>query len=80
MEVHGVDHPLIRQLYWRDFFCHIAYFFPHVFGSAFYDEYNAIPWQNDERLFDAWCEGRTGFPFVDAGMRELNATGSCTIG
>ncbi len=71
----GGDHPLLRQLYWRDFFSHIAYYFPHVFGHSFYDEYDHIPWTNDERSFKAWCEGRTGFPIVDAGMRELNATG-----
>ncbi|MEI6437824.1 MAG: deoxyribodipyrimidine photo-lyase [Candidatus Omnitrophota bacterium] len=71
----GPEHPILRQLYWRDFFSHIVYHFPHVFGSAFYDEYNSILWQNDELLFAAWCEGRTGFPLVDAGMRELNATG-----
>lgn len=74
-KVLGTDHPLIRQLYWRDFFTHIAYHFPHVFGNAFYEEYNGIPWRDDERLFKAWCLGKTGFPIVDAGMRELNATG-----
>lgn len=75
LDVLGEEHPLIRQLYWRDFFVHIAHFFPHVFGHAFYDEYEQIPWQNDASLYAAWCEGRTGFPLVDAGMRELNATG-----
>ncbi|MBF0569651.1 MAG: deoxyribodipyrimidine photo-lyase [Candidatus Omnitrophica bacterium] len=71
----GAEHPLIRQLFWRDFFTTIAYHFPHVFGNAFYPEYDAIRWENDQRLFQAWCEGRTGFPIVDAGMRELNTTG-----
>lgn len=74
-DVLGGDHPLLRQLFWRDFFSHIAYYFPHVFGHAFYDEYDHILWMNDEGLFKAWCEGRTGFGIVDAGMRELNATG-----
>lgn len=71
----GAGHTLIRELYWRDFFTQIAYHFPHVFGHAFYEEYDSIIWSQDERKFKLWCEGRTGFPIVDAGMRELNATG-----
>lgn len=67
--------PLIRQIYWRDFFTHIAYFFPRVFGHSFNEKYDNIRWENDEKKFKAWCEGRTGFPFVDAGMRQLNETG-----
>jgi deoxyribodipyrimidine photo-lyase len=71
----GSEHTLIRELYWRDFFTHIAWHFPHVFGHAFYRHYDAIKWENDNELFSAWCSGRTGFPIVDAGMRELVATG-----
>lgn len=71
----GADHPLIRQLYWRDFFTHIGYHFPKVFGHAFHEKYDAVVWENDPGRFQAWTEGRTGFPIVDAGMRELNATG-----
>jgi len=74
----GDTHPLLRQLYWRDFFTHIAYFFPHVFGHSFHKVYDAIVWSNDERAnaaFARWCNGTTGFPIVDAGLRELNATG-----
>jgi deoxyribodipyrimidine photo-lyase len=71
----GPDHPLLRQLYWRDFFTHIAYHFPKVFGHAFREKYDAVEWENDPALFQAWTEGRTGFPIIDAGMRELNATG-----
>ena len=71
----GVDHPLIRQLYWRDFFTHIAFYYPHVFGKAFHSRYDKLPWNNDLDNFRRWAEGRTGFPIVDAGMRELNATG-----
>lgn len=67
--------PIIRQLYWRDFFTHIAYFFPQVFGHAFHEKYDNIKWENNETLFKAWCEGKTGFPIVDAGMRQLNETG-----
>lgn len=71
----GTGHTLIRELYWRDFFTHIAWHFPHVFGHAFNRVYDAIPWSKDLAHFEAWCQGRTGFPIVDAGMRELVATG-----
>jgi deoxyribodipyrimidine photo-lyase len=74
-EEFGADHPLIRQLYWRDFYSHIAYHFPQVFGQAFKPQYDAIPWRDDQTLFEAWCNGQTGYPIVDAGMRELNETG-----
>jgi deoxyribodipyrimidine photo-lyase len=53
----------------------ILWHFPHVEKSCFKPLYNNIPWRNDEDLFKAWCEGKTGFPIVDAGMRELSATG-----
>jgi len=67
--------PLVRSLYWRDFFCHVAFGFPFVFGSAFQQQYNALSWSDDEKAFERWCSGATGFPLVDAGMRQLNATG-----
>lgn len=69
------NHTLINELYWRDFFTHIAFHFPHVFDTAFHKKFNAIPWEKNPKHFQAWCEGKTGFPIVDAGMRELNATG-----
>lgn len=71
----GADHPLIRALYWRDFFTHISFHYPKVFGHAFQTRFSNIQWPNNENYFRAWCEGRTGFPIVDAGMRELNTTG-----
>lgn len=71
----GSEHPLIRQLYWRDFFTHIAYLFPQVFGRAFLEKFDNLDWDNNTDYFQAWCDGKTGFPIVDAGMRELNATG-----
>ncbi len=71
----GKHHTLIKELYWRDFFTHIAFHYPHVFGHAFQKKYDALKWNNNENHFRAWCEGRTGFPIVDAGMRELNQTG-----
>ncbi len=71
----GDSHTLITELYWRDFFTHIIYHFPHVIGGSFREKYRNIKWSDSEALFEAWCKGRTGFPIVDAGMRELNATG-----
>jgi deoxyribodipyrimidine photo-lyase len=71
----GTEHPLLRQLYWRDFFSHIAFHYPHVFGKAFYSQYDNLVWDNNRDYFQRWSEGKTGFPIVDAGMRELNTTG-----
>ncbi|NOT12326.1 MAG: deoxyribodipyrimidine photo-lyase [Methylococcaceae bacterium] len=71
----GHEHPLLRQLYWRDFFTHIAFHFPQVFGQAFLPKFNQLQWDNNSDYFQAWCAGLTGFPIVDAGMRELNSTG-----
>jgi deoxyribodipyrimidine photo-lyase len=71
----GADHELLRQLYWRDFFTRLAWFHPWVFGAAFKRVYDRIEWEDDEELFAAWRAGRTGFPIVDAGMRQLEATG-----
>lgn len=71
----GPSSDLIRSLYWRDFFTSIAFHFPKVFSGAFHSQFNNLPWNLDEKLFKAWCEGKTGFPIVDAGMQELNTTG-----
>ncbi len=71
----GKHHPLIRSLYWRDFFSHIAFFYPYVFKGAFNKKYDQLKWSHDKKSFQSWCEGKTGFPIVDAGMRELNETG-----
>jgi len=71
----GSGHTLIRQLYWRDFFTYIAYHNKHVFGHAFNQKYDQIKWSHDAHKFKLWCAGKTGFPIVDAGMRELNHTG-----
>lgn len=68
-------HPLIRSLYWRDFFTSIAFFFPHVFKGAFHRKFDQLKWSNNSKAYRRWCEGSTGFPIVDAGMREMNATG-----
>ncbi len=65
----------LSELIWREFFLQIIWHFPHVVTSCFKPKYEAILWRNDETEFDAWCHGNTGYPMVDAGMRELNATG-----
>ncbi len=70
-----VGHTLINELHWRDFFTHIAIDFPYVFQKAFKQKFDALSWSDNKELFDAWCKGQTGFPIVDAGMRELNTTG-----
>lgn len=69
------QHELVRSLYWRDFFTSIAFFFPHVFQSAFYSKFDKLEWSYDKKVYQQWCEGITGFPIVDAGMREMNETG-----
>lgn len=74
-EFFGFSHTIISELYWHDFFTHVGYFFPHVFEKSFTPKFENLPWENDETKFKAWCEGKTGFPIVDAGMRELNQTG-----
>jgi deoxyribodipyrimidine photo-lyase len=65
----------LSELIWRDFYAQILYHFPHVEKQAFRPEYDRIIWRNDEKEFTAWCEGKTGYPIVDAGMRELMHTG-----
>jgi deoxyribodipyrimidine photo-lyase len=71
----GYRHLLIQQLFWRDFFTHVAYHSPFVFGQSFQKKYISLNWKNNSADFKAWCSGTTGFPIVDAGMRQLNTTG-----
>ena len=63
------------ELIWREFFMQILYHFPKVIHQNFKDQYNYIKYRNNENEFKLWCEGKTGYPIVDAGMRELNETG-----
>ncbi|PQJ23277.1 deoxyribodipyrimidine photo-lyase [Tenacibaculum sp. SG-28] len=65
----------LSELIWREFFMQILYNFPAVVTQNFKRKYDAIPWRNDQDDFEKWCTGNTGYPFVDAGMRELNKTG-----
>jgi deoxyribodipyrimidine photo-lyase len=65
----------LSELIWREFYVAILYQFPHVRSGSFQRHYDHIPWANDEADFAAWCEGRTGYPIVDAAMRQLVQTG-----
>ena len=71
----GSTHTLIAQLHWRDFFTYIMYHYQYSFSQEFNRKYKKIPWSRNKKAFSKWCEGKTGFPIVDAGMRELNDTG-----
>ncbi len=64
-----------NELIWREFYMQILWHFPHVAKNSFRPAYDKIPWRNNESEFEAWCDGKTGYPLVDAGMRELNTTG-----
>ncbi|MEJ8802755.1 cryptochrome/photolyase family protein [Pontibacter sp. H249] len=65
----------LQELIWREFFMQLLYHFPETAEESFYPKYRGIAWRNNEEEFTRWCEGKTGFPLVDAGMRELSATG-----
>lgn len=65
----------LSELIWREFFIQILFHFPQVVHQSFRPQYDRIKWNNDPHLFEMWCTGNTGYPMVDAGMRELNATG-----
>ncbi len=69
------DATFTSELIWREFFMQILYHFPKVVNENFKAKYNFIPWRNNEKEFRLWCEGKTGYPIVDAGMRQLNETG-----
>lgn len=65
----------LSELIWREFFMQILYHFPNVITQSFKKKYDVIPWRNNKEEFAKWCKGETGYPMVDAGMRELNQTG-----
>ncbi len=67
--------PFINELIWREFFMQILFHFPEVTHHNFKSKYNGVKWRNDETEFQKWCDGQTGYPIVDAGMRQLNETG-----
>jgi len=71
-----INQSLIDQLYWREFYYYLVYYIPRVLeGKSLKEKYDGIKWKNDPKIFKAWTNGMTGFPAVDAGMRELNETG-----
>jgi deoxyribodipyrimidine photo-lyase len=69
------NHDLIRQLIWRDFYANILFNYPYVLGHPMKKEYNKIKWHYNSEYFNSWKNGKTGFPIVDAGMRQMNTTG-----
>ena len=71
----GPNHGLITEIHWRDFFTYVMYHYPYSYSKSFRKKFSKIPWSKNEKLFSKWCDGLTGFPIVDAGMRELNSTG-----
>ena len=65
----------LKELIWREFFMQILWHFPHTAKDSFRSKYDRILWRNNEDEFKKWCDGETGYPLVDAGMRQLNQTG-----
>ncbi|MDG2368397.1 MAG: deoxyribodipyrimidine photo-lyase [Flavobacteriaceae bacterium] len=65
----------LKELVWREFFQQILFHYPHTINKSFKPKYDRIEWLNNENQFKKWCSGQTGYPLVDAGMRELNQTG-----
>lgn len=70
-----INETWLKQLIWREFFMNILYHFPQVVTQSFKPAYDRIKWENNSTHFEAWCNGQTGYPIVDAGMRELVQTG-----
>lgn len=76
IEANQLNETYLNELIWRDFYHMILWNYPHVgMGKSFKTAYDNIIWRNNEEEFERWCKGLTGYPIVDAGMRELNATG-----
>lgn len=69
------SHGLINELYWRDFYYNILYYFPHVIGNNYNKDFDKIKWSRSKKNFKKWCDGETGYPMVDACMKQLNYTG-----
>jgi len=74
-EVSNVSPEFLSELIWREFFMQILFHFPRLVNENFRKKYNGIRWRNNEEEFERWCNGETGYPIVDAGMRQLNETG-----
>lgn len=74
LDAHGPDHGLIREVVWREFFTHVAWHFPHVFLGAFHPAFDSVRWDDNIDHLRRWQAGLTGFPIVDAAMRQLVET------
>lgn len=74
-ESRSLNGKYLNELIWRDFYQAILWHFPRVVNENFHKKYNGVAWRNNETEFNKWCDGNTGYPIVDAGMRELNTTG-----
>lgn len=74
-ETKNLNEIFLKELIWREFFMQILYHFPKVVNQNFKKKYDGIKWLDDKESLKKWCEGKTGFPIVDAGMRQLNETG-----
>lgn len=74
-ETKGKSAVFLSELVWREFFMQILFHFPRVVNNNFKPQYDTIPWRNNQQEFELWCKGETGYPMVDAGMRQLNQTG-----
>lgn len=70
-----LKHGLIRELFWHDFYANITYYFPYIFNGSYKKSYDKIKWDDNTDYFNKWKMGKTGFPLVDAAMRQLNETG-----
>lgn len=75
MKILGKNTGIINELYWRDFYYNILNFYPRVVGSNFNEKFNKIKWKNNKNFINKWKNAQTGFPIIDACMRELNSTG-----
>jgi len=73
--IYGLNHGLIRELLWREFFAHVLYSYPEVLGQSYQPRYRNIHWSTSKINFEKWTNGQTGFPIVDACMRQLNTSG-----
>ena len=71
----STNQTFLKELIWREFFMQILWHFPHTENQSFKPQYDRIEWRNSPEDFQRWCDGETGYPFVDAGMKEMNQTG-----
>ncbi|TKG91959.1 deoxyribodipyrimidine photo-lyase [Puteibacter caeruleilacunae] len=74
-QLNGQFDKFLNELIWREFFMQILFHYPKVVENNFKDKYDGIEWRFQQEEWDRWCDGQTGYPLVDAGMRELNQTG-----